>query len=267
MTPSGSLPSVCAKFSWISFTILLNGIYFATMAKEIDAAATLGLIKGLTEVVQQQNQAMKNTSDQIKQLATTVENLTKVQPQPLPQSRPQPQSRGLRLSNLVSPEFTGKEPRDRFLERIQILLVTSNVPLQCWLTFVKQQCQKESRAFNTLTWAQEKHVKLIGEDVAKAGPTEYNAHCIETLKEKRGLPKDQQIHELLETYYTMKQNPRESVADFAHRFCETQHNLDKLIPKIHSELELLYAFVIKLRPDISRDLLREFANFKTSHSL
>ena len=59
------------------------------MAKEIDAAATLGLIKGLTEVVQVQNQAMKNTSDQTKQLATAVENLTKVQPLTLLQSQPQ----------------------------------------------------------------------------------------------------------------------------------------------------------------------------------
>ena len=65
----------------------------------------------------------------------------------------------------------------------------------------------------------------------------------------------------------MKQNPNENVADFAHRFFETQHNLDKLIPKIHCELKLLYAFVIKLRPDISRDLLREFDTFKTLQPL
>ena len=174
---------------------------------------------------------------------------------------------GLRLPNLVLPEFTGKEPLDRFLERIQNLLITSNVPVQYWLTFVKQQCQKDSRAFDDLSSAQEKQVKLLGEDVTKAGPAEYKAHfaaCIETLKEKCGIPKDQQIRELLETYYTMKQNPTERVA---HRFCETQRNLDKLIPKIHCGLELLYAFVIKLRPDISRDILRESDNFKTLQSL
>ena len=81
--------------------------------------------KGLTEVVQEQNQAIKKTSDQIIQLATTVENLTNVQPQPLPQSQPQPQSMRLRLPKLVLPEFTGKEPLDPFLKRIQNLLVTS----------------------------------------------------------------------------------------------------------------------------------------------
>ena len=57
----------------------------------MDAAQTLGLIKGLTAVVQEQSNAMKDTTDQIKQLATTVENLTKSQPQS------QPQSMGLRL--------------------------------------------------------------------------------------------------------------------------------------------------------------------------
>ena len=49
---------------------------------QIDAAQTLGLIKGLTAVVQEQSNAMKDTTDQIKQLAATVENLMKSQSQP-----------------------------------------------------------------------------------------------------------------------------------------------------------------------------------------
>ena len=48
---------------------------------QMDAAQTLGLIKGLTAVVQEQSNAMKDATDQIKQLAATVENLTKSQPQ------------------------------------------------------------------------------------------------------------------------------------------------------------------------------------------
>ena len=61
----------------------------------------------------------------------------------------------------------------------------------------------------------------------------------------------------------------ESVGDFAHshRFCETQHELEKLIPKIHGELELIYAFVIKLREDISRDLISREFNYTTLQSL
>ena len=40
---------------------------------QMDAAQTLGRIKGLTAVVQEQSNAMKDTTDQIKQLAETVE--------------------------------------------------------------------------------------------------------------------------------------------------------------------------------------------------
>ena len=61
----------------------------------------------------------------------------------------------------------------------------------------------------------------------------------------------------------MTQQPNESVADFAHRFSETQHELDKLIPGIHKtagkEIELIFAFVNKLRSEISKELVsREF---------
>ncbi len=62
----------------------------------------------------------------------------------------------------------------------------------------------------------------------------------------------------------MKQGPLESVADFAHRFLETQHALEKLVPGIHrpepgNDLELLHAFAIKLKPEISTEMLsRDF---------
>ena len=56
---------------------------------------------------------------------------------------------------------------------------------------------------------------------------------------------DQQIRELLSVYHTMTHQPHESVADFTHRFSETQHELDKLIPGIHKtagkEIELIFA--------------------------
>ena len=77
---------------------------------------------------------------------------------------------------------------------------------------------------------------------------QYRNHCeqcIKTLKEKRCIPRDQQIRELLSVYHTMTHQPHESVADFTHRFSETQHELDKLIPGIHktggNEIELIFA--------------------------
>ena len=209
---------------------------------------------------------MKATSDQIQHLAITVENLTKVQQVPVPSS----QSPGLRLPNLVLPEYTGKEPLDRFLEQIESLLVSSAVPTKHWIIYLKQQCQKDTRAYDALNSAHQTHLHLLGTDLSKTADAEFKQHfdqCVKTLREKRGKPRDQQIRDLLETYYTMQQNRHESVGDFAHRFCETQHELEKLIPKIHGELELIYAFVIKLREDISRDLISREFNYTTLQSL
>ena len=47
--------------------------------------------------------------------------------------------------------------------------------------------------------------------------------------------------------------------------CNT--NLRNSLSKIHDELELIYAFVIKLQEDISRELVSREFNFKTSQSL
>ena len=60
----------------------------------------------------------------------------------------------------------------------------------------------------------------------------------------------------------MQENRHESVGDF-----ETQHELEKLIPEIHGELELIYAFVIKLGEDISRDQISRQFNYTTLLSL
>ena len=85
----------------------------------------------------------------------------------------------------------------------------------------------------------------------------------QNFERKMQYPRDQQIRELLSVYDTMTQQPNESVADFAHWFSEIQHWLDKLIPGIHKtagkEIELIFAFVNKLRSRISKELLsREF---------
>ena len=81
---------------------------------------------------------------------------------------------------------------------------------------------------------------------------QYKNHyeqCIKTLKEKRGIPPDQQIRELLSVYHTMTHQPHESVADFTYRFLETQHELDKLIPGIRKPVgkEIVLLLAAKLR--------------------
>ena len=50
---------------------------------------------------------------------------------------------------------------------------------------------------------------------------------------KHGKPRDQQIRDLLHQYYTMEQTTKESVAEFANRFTQTQFELEKLVPNIH----------------------------------
>ena len=86
---------------------------------------------------------------------------------------------------------------------------------------------------------------------------------VDILKEKRDIPCDQQIRDLLSQYYTIQQSQRESVADFSHHFSEVQNELEKLIPGMYRtadrELELIHAFSIKLLPEISKEIVsREF---------
>ena len=166
----------------------------------MDAAETLGLIKGLTDIVQNQVNSMKSTDTQIQQFASTVENLAKTQPT---SSKPTIVNSGLRLPNLVLPEFTGKEASDRFLDHLQNLLVYSNVPRQYWITYLKQQCIKNSRAYDALVSAEKAHEKLLGPDFSKASDNEFRLRfqaCVRTLQEKRGKPREQQICDLLSSY-------------------------------------------------------------------
>ena len=113
-----------------------------------------------------------------------------------PPSKPTIVNSGLRLPNLVLPEFTCKEPLDRFLDHLQNLLVSSNVPRQYWITYSKQQCIKDSRAYDTLVSAEKAHEKLLGPDFSKASDNKFKLHfaaCVKTLQKKRGKPREQQI--------------------------------------------------------------------------
>ena len=77
----------------------------------------------------------------------------------------------------------------------------------------------------------------------------------------------------------MEQTAKESVAEFANRFTQTQFELEKLVPNIHrfpeskdskdicNELELIHAFVIKLKPSISKDLVSRAFKYISLQSL
>ena len=249
--------------------------------EEVKAAETLGLIQGLADVVKIQQstfqtqqatylEALQKTNQQLSSLSETVELLSKSVPKSTLSA-----GSGLRLPNVTLPEFTGKQNLDRFMAQMESLLLSSGVPLRFWLTYLKQQCQKDSRAFDALIAAEKEHSSILGSDPSKATDEEYESYykaCVTVLKAKRGIPQDQQIRELLSQYYIMKQHPRESVADFSHRFSEVQNELEKLIPGIHrtvdgNELELIHAFSIKLLPVISKEIVSREFTYKTLQEL
>ena len=73
--------------------------------------------------------------------------------------------------------------------------------------------------------------------------------------------------DLLDTYYKIHQLRSKTVAVFGHRFPDCQHNLTKLIPGIHitqenNDIELCEAFLIKLRPEIKKELTSRDFQFK-----
>ena len=140
------------------------------------ADETAGMIKGLAEVVQNQqilqNTAMKETTAQLKQLSETVATLT----QSLPPAGPTllVYITSLRLPNLVLPKYTGKEHLDRFLAQLQTIFQSSDVPAKFWLTYLKQQTQQDSRAYDAICTAEKEHAaKILGPDPSKTSPAEF----------------------------------------------------------------------------------------------
>ena len=239
-----------------------------------------GLIQGLADVVknqqQLQNTAIQKTTEQLQTLSDTVATLA----QNLPSASPSIiQPNGHRLPNLILPIYTGREHLDRFITQLESILKSSNVPSQYWLTYLKQQTQQDNRAYDAICEAETANsVTILGPDVSKTSPAKFTKlyqTCVNALKTKRGKPRDQQLRDLLGAYYTMQQQPNESVADFAHRFTETQHELEKLLPKIHraadadgnDEVELIYSFSIKLKKSISKDLMSRDFKYKTLQEL
>ena len=130
------------------------------------------------------------------------------------------------------------------------------------IPYLKQQVKHNLRSFDILTQAEQEHSKLLGPDSGKAATPEYFKYfeeIVNTLLAKHGKLKDQQIWDLLDEYYSMKQNEFEKVFDFAHQLIDIQTELSKLIQKIHltpdsTNMELQHAFVIKLRSTICAEI-------------
>ena len=114
--------------------------------------------------------------------------------------------------------------------------------------------QEDISTFDVVTNAEKEHFTKLIKTPDKATDDEYLTYynkIKEVLILKRGKPKEQQIRELLSEYYSMQQGKTEKVSDFAlHRFQDIQSE-----KHIHSDLELQYAFDIKLRKEIQKEII------------
>lgn len=115
----------------------------------------LGLIQGLAGVVKTnqvaQNDACLQTSQQIAELSQAVAELT------AKTHAPSPSSATPRLPQLSLPEFSNEENLDRFLDQLRAILVSSGIPANLWLLYLKQQCSKDARSYDLIS-EHEQHV-------------------------------------------------------------------------------------------------------------
>ena len=68
------------------------------------------------------------------------------------------------LATSYSPEYTGKSQLECFINQMESLLRLSGVPFKFWTTYFKQQCQKNSRAYNALAEAETSFVASLDSD-------------------------------------------------------------------------------------------------------
>ena len=228
------------------------------------AGEVVGIIKGLADVVKEQQAASKDTfsttQQQIQDLSAAVQALSDTV------ATSGASNSTLRLPQLTLPEFTGREDLNRFAEQLMNVLASSGVSAKFWFTYLKQQCRKDARAFDIVCNYETSNASKIHEKTSNDEYLAFYDKCLTRLTTQRGIPKEQQIRQLLSTYCSMSQQKLESVADFAHRFLETQHCLEKLIPGIHragGDIELMHAFMLKLQPLLSKNLISRDSSFSS----
>ena len=218
----------------------------------------LSIIQGLTGTIKEQHKVSSTTRRQIQELSSSVAELST--------SLRSREPSALRLPTLYLPEFSGGENVDHFSEQFTQVLQSSSVDPKYWIPYLKQQCQKDSRAFYIICSFELANTSKTN---TKTSPEEFRAlygACLKSHCLQWGIPKDQQTRNLLATYYALKQNANESVSNFAHRFLEIQHSPEKLIPGIHTspdgnQMELIHAFSMKLLPHLSKPLISRDMTF------
>ena len=112
------------------------------------AGEVVGIIKGLADVVKEQQAASKDTfsttQQQIQDLSAAVQALSDTV------ATSSASNSTLRLPQLTLPEFTGREDLNRFAEQLTNVLASSGVSAKFWFTYLTQQCRKDARAFDII---------------------------------------------------------------------------------------------------------------------
>ena len=166
-----------------------------------------GLLKGLADVVKSQQQAnataLQRTTEQLQNFSSTVETLSKtiITPQTTPTQSSNDSPAGLRLPNITLPIYTGIENLDRFIDQITSLLQSSGVAPRYHVTYLKQQTQKDARAYDALCEAEKLHKNLLGDQPGKASPAEFTKYYDAVWKPFAQNAANRGINRL-ETYFT-----------------------------------------------------------------
>ena len=119
---------------------------------------------------------------------------------------------GLYLPDITLRVFTGKENLDRFIEQ---LTSSSGVSPIFWVTYFKQQTQKDARASSYVLIEAEKQQKhLLGARPDNTSPAEFGEYfntCVETFIRSKAInpTRDQKICDLLHQYYKTRQGHKE----------------------------------------------------------
>ena len=116
-----------------------------------------GLIQGLTSAVKATHDNQKTTQQNIQEIAHTVKDLATTKPS---------HNNSLRLPPVNLPTYKGDptEKLERFLEHFTGIITTSAISPRHYVSYLKQQCQQDIRAFDIIAAAKKEFTAKLLKD-------------------------------------------------------------------------------------------------------
>ena len=148
----------------------------------------LGLMNGLASVVKDQQAATQDanshTQASIQALSDAVQKLSIAV-----SSKESMTTSPLRLPQLTLPECTGREDLDHFAEQLTHVLSSSGVSPKYWFPYLKQQCQKDARAFDIICSFETDSTFKLPEKATNDEHLNFYDKFLCYLQKQRGIPK------------------------------------------------------------------------------